>query len=457
MRAIRLHDTRSGKLQPLQPADPSHVGVYACGPTVYSRIHIGNARPYVIFSVLKRFLEHEGYRVDLVVNVTDVNDKIYDAARAQGRPSAELAAEMTDLYRADTDALGLGRPDHEPLASETIGPIVEHIATLVQGGHAYAVDGDVYFRVRSDAGYGSLSHRQLDDMDQGEDVEGASRKEDPLDFALWKAHKQDEDTSWDSPWGRGRPGWHIECSAMAEQLLDVGFDVHGGGSDLVFPHHENEAAQTRAARGEELAKLWMHNGMIQFTGEKMAKSVGNIAPLHDVVDRSGSDAVVMYLLSGHYRQPLAFSADELEEADRRVLRIRDAIGRLEQGTASPADMGHFKEAFFDALANDFNTPIALAAMFEWVREANRRGEGVGDADLREMLDVLGLGGLTQLQSVGDAAVIDPKAAALLDERERARADRDFARADEIREQLRALRWEIRDGPQGPELIPIPKP
>jgi cysteinyl-tRNA synthetase len=457
MRAIRLHDTRSGKLQPLQPADPTHVGVYACGPTVYSRIHIGNARPYVIFSVLKRFLEHEGYRVDLVVNVTDVNDKIYDAARAQGRPSAELAAEMTDLYRADTDALGLGRPDHEPLASETIGPIVEHIATLVQGGHAYAVDGDVYFRVRSDAGYGSLSHRHLDDMDQGEDVEGASRKEDPLDFALWKAHKQDEDTSWDSPWGRGRPGWHIECSAMAEQLLDVGFDVHGGGSDLVFPHHENEAAQTRAARGEELAKLWMHNGMIQFTGEKMAKSVGNIAPLHDVVDRSGSDAVVMYLLSGHYRQPLAFSADELEEADRRVLRIRDAIGRLEQGTASPADMGHFKEAFFDALANDFNTPIALAAMFEWVREANRRGEGVGDADLREMLDVLGLGGLTQLQSVGDAAVIDPKAAALLDERERARADRDFARADEIREQLRALRWEIRDGPQGPELIPIPKP
>jgi cysteinyl-tRNA synthetase len=457
MRAIRLHDTRSGKLQPLAPADPSHVGVYACGPTVYSRIHIGNARPYVIFTVLKRFLEHEGYRVDLVVNVTDVNDKIYDAARAQGRPSAELAAEMTALYRADTDALGLGRPDHEPLASETIGPIIEHIETLVQGGHAYAVDGDVYFRVRSDGGYGSLSHRRLDDMDQGEDVEGAARKEDPLDFALWKAHKEGEDTSWDSPWGRGRPGWHIECSAMAEQLLDVGFDIHGGGSDLVFPHHENEAAQTRAARGEELAKLWMHNGMIQFTGEKMAKSVGNIAPLHDVVERYGPDAVVMYLLSGHYRQPLAFSDDELEEADRRVLRIRDAMGRLVQGAASPDDMGHHKEAFFDALANDFNTPIALAELFEWVREANRRGESVGDADLREMLDVLGLDGLTPLQSADDVAGIDPNAAALLDERERARADRDFARADEIREQLRALRWEIRDGPKGPELIPIPKP
>ena len=328
MRAIRLHDTRSGKLQPLQPADPSHVGVYACGPTVYSRIHIGNARPFVIFSVLKRFLEHEGYRVDLVVNVTDVNDKIYDAARAQGRPSAELAAEMTALYRADTDALGLGRPDHEPLASETIGPIVEHIATLVQDGHAYAVDGGVYFRVRSDPGYGSLSHRRLDDMDQGEDVEGAARKEDPLDFALWKAHKEDEDTSWDSPWGRGRPGWHIECSAMAEQLLDVGFDVHGGGSDLVFPHHENEAAQTRAARGEELAKLWMHNGMIQFTGEKMAKSVGNIALLHEVIERYGAQAVVMYIVSGHYRQPLAFSEAALEQARANIERIREAGRRL---------------------------------------------------------------------------------------------------------------------------------
>src|SRR6185312_13908493 len=359
MRSIKLHDTRTGDVLALAPADPTRVGIYACGPTVYSRIHVGNARPFVVFSVLKRFLEHEGYGVQLVFNITDVNDKIYDAARAQGLPSAELAAQMTAAYRADTDSLKLGRPDHEPLASETIGPIVEHIATLIDGGHAYAAGGDVYFRVRSDGGYGSLSHRRLDDMDQGEDVEGAARKEDPLDFALWKAHKEGEDTSWDAPWGRGRPGWHIECSAMAEQLLDVGFDVHGGGSDLVFPHHENEAAQTRAARGEELAKLWMHNGMIQFTGEKMAKSVGNIAPLHDVVDRSGSDAVVMYLLSGHYRQPLAFSADELEEADRRVLRIRDAIGRLEQGAASPADMGHFKEAFFDALANDFNTPIAL--------------------------------------------------------------------------------------------------
>ena len=453
MRSIRLHDTRSGDVLPLAPDDPARVGIYACGPTVYSRIHIGNARPFVIFTVLKRFLEHEGYGVNLVINVTDVNDKIYDAANAADRPSAELAAEMTELYEADTDALGLGRPDHEPLASQTIGPIVAHIAALVDGGHAYAADGDVYFRVRSDAGYGSLSHRRLDDMDQGEDVEGAQRKEDPLDFALWKGQKEGEDTVWDSPWGAGRPGWHIECSAMAEQLLGIGFDIHGGGSDLVFPHHENEAAQTRAARGSELAKLWMHNGMIQFTGEKMAKSVGNIALLGEVIEQYGSEAVVMYLLSGHYRQPLAFSMDELEEADRRVQRVRDALRRLDVGTPSPPDMAHHADAFFDALANDFNTPTALAALFEWVREANRRGGDVGDADLREMLGVLGLGGLTPLQSAGDVAAIDPQAVALLQQRERARAERDFAKADEIREQLRELKWEIRDGPEGPELIP----
>jgi cysteinyl-tRNA synthetase len=456
MRAIRLHDTRSGELLPLAPEDRTRVGIYACGPTVYSRVHIGNARPFVVFSVLKRYLEHEGYGVDLVINVTDVNDKIYDAARAQGRPSAELAAEMTEHYRADTGALGLGRPDHEPLASQTIGPIIEHIATLVDRGHAYAADGDVYFRVRSDPGYGSLSHRRPDDMDQGEDVEGAQRKEDPLDFALWKAHKEGEDTVWDSPWGAGRPGWHIECSAMAEQLLGVGFDIHGGGSDLVFPHHENEAAQTRAARGSELAKLWMHNGMIQFTGEKMAKSVGNIALLHEVVEQYGSDAVVMYLLSGHYRQPLAFSPDELEDADRRILRVRDAMRRLEQGRPSPPDMAHHTDAFFDALANDFNTPTALAALFEWVREANRRGDGVGDADLREMLAVLGLDTLRPLDSSGEPGGIDAQAERLLAQREQARGERDFARADEIREQLRALKWEIRDGPDGPELIPVAK-
>jgi cysteinyl-tRNA synthetase len=457
MREILLHDTLSGKLMPLRPRDRGRVGIYACGPTVYSRIHIGNARPFVVFSLFKRFLEHEGYEVTLVVNVTDVNDKIYDAARAQGQESAVLAAEMTERYRLDTDALGIGRPDHEPLASETIGPIVDYIVALVDSGHAYAADGDVYFRVRSDPGYGTLSHRRLEDMDQGEEREGADRKEDPVDFALWKRHKPGEDTVWESPWGPGRPGWHIECSAMAEELLGLGFDIHGGGSDLVFPHHENEAAQTRAARGTALTKLWMHNGMIQMTGEKMAKSVGNIARLHEVLEQYGAEAVVMYLISGHYRQPLAFSPSELEDADRRVYRIRDALRRLEGGRASPQDMARHKEAFFDGLANDFNTPIALAALFEWIREANRRGAGVGDSDLREMLAVLGLEQLTPLEAVGDITAIDEEAMGLLEQRELARRSRDFQTADRIRDELQVKGYEIRDGPDGPELISIAGP
>ena len=309
----------------------------------------------------------------------------------------------------------------------------------------------MYFRVRSDEQYGSLSHRRIDDMDQGEGVEGAERKQDPLDFALWKARKGGEDTWWESPWGSGRPGWHIECSAMAEQLLGEDFEIHGGGSDLLFPHHENEAAQTSAARGHELARLWMHNGMVQMTGEKMAKSAGNIAPLHEVLADHDAPAVVMYLISGHYRQPLAFSEAQLEDAARHLRRVREALRRLLPGEPSPADMAAYKHDFFAALRNDFNTPAALAAMDGWIREANRRAGGVGDGDLREMLDVLGLGGLTALQSA-DAAAEDPEAMALLEQRERARSERDFTAADRVRDQLRERGWEVRDGPDGPELI-----
>ncbi len=452
MREILLHDTLSGKLQPLSPRDPGRVGIYACGPTVYSRIHIGNARPFVVFSLLRRFLAHEGYEASLVVNVTDVNDKIYDAARAQGVPSAQLAVEMTAHYMSDTDGLGLGRPDHEPLASETMGPIVEYIATLIERGHAYAADGDVYFRVRSDEGYGSLSHRLLENMDQGEGIEGTERKEDPLDFALWKARKDGEDTWWDSPWGQGRPGWHIECSAMAEQLLGVGFDIHGGGSDLVFPHHENEAAQTRSARGAELTKLWMHNGMIQLTGEKMAKSVGNIALLHEVLAANGPLVVVMYLVSGHYRQPLAFSDAALEQARANVNRIREAGRRLSPGS-SPAELHPLRDRFFDALARDFNTPEALAVVNEWIRQAGALSAAgaaaTGDSHLREMLDVLGLEALLDAAEEAPAAVRE-----LAERRERARAERDFAASDRLREEIAAQGWEVRDGAGRFELLPL---
>ncbi len=433
---------------PLEPRDPGRVGIYACGPTVYNRIHIGNARPYVVYAQLKRFLEHEGYAVTLVVNVTDVNDKIYDAARLLGIPSAQLAREMTAAYVADTDGLGLGRPDHEPLAGETIGPIVDLIGALIENGSAYEAGGDVYFRVRSDPRYGEISHRTLDAMDQGEGVEGAHLKEDPMDFALWKATKEGEDTAWDAPWGRGRPGWHIECSAMAEELLGVGFDIHGGGNDLVFPHHENEAAQTRMARGAELAAIWMHNGMLQMGDEKMAKSVGNIALLGDVLDRWGRDAVVLFFVSGHYRQPLRFADESLTQAQAGVRRLREAGRHLVAGASPPELAGH-RERFFDALADDFNTPRALAEVWGWVGEANKRAR-VGGGDLREMLAVLGLDNLLDADAA-PSPLIDA-ALALLERREAARAAGEWEQADRLRDDLVAIGWEVRDSADGPTLV-----
>ena len=446
MRTIRLYDTLTREVRPLEPRDPGKVGIYACGPTVYARVHVGNARPFVVFSQLKRFLEHEGLDVTLVANITDINDKIYDAATAAGRPSAELAREMTDHYVDDTGRLGLGRPDAEPLASESVPGIVDLISALVDGGHAYAADGDVYFRVRSLPSYGELSGRDVDQMDQGEGVEGADRKEDPLDFALWKATKDGEDTSWDSPWGAGRPGWHIECSAMAEEYLGVDFDIHGGGIDLVFPHHENEVAQTLAGRGKPLARVWMHNGMLQLGSEKMAKSVGNIRGLGDVLDDVGGAVLVLYFSGGHYRQPIAFSDERLADAARAAERIRDAGRRLVPGD-SPEELAPHRDAFFDALADDFNTARALAALYEWIREANRR-EGVGDAHLREMLGVLGLESLLEAAEGPPAEAVE-----LAARRQAARADRDFAEADRLRDELRAMGWEVRDGAEGPELLP----
>jgi cysteinyl-tRNA synthetase len=446
MTKIRLHDTRSRELRELVPGPGGRVGINACGPTVYGRVHVGNARPFVVFSLLKRFLEHEGHDVTLVVNITDVNDKIYDAARPLGVPSAQLAREMTAHYLADTSALELGRPDAEPLASESMDGIVDLIAALIEGGHAYAVDGDVYFRVRSDADYGSLSHRAIDEMSQGEGVEGADRKEDPLDFALWKARKQGEDTAWDAPWGRGRPGWHIECSAMAEELLGVGFEIHGGGNDLAFPHHENEAAQTRMGRGAELAQIWMHNGMLQLGGGTMGKSLGNAIRLHEVLGDVGRDALIMLFASAHYRGPMDFDDERLAEARARVERIRDAARPLVDGE-SPDDMRAHRDAFFAALAEDFNTPQALAALFDWIREANRRDEPVGRADLVEMLAVLGL---ESPLDGGDEAGLEEHE--LLDRRQAARAAKDWAQADRLRDELAERGWTVRDGPDGAELV-----
>jgi cysteinyl-tRNA synthetase len=469
MREVRIKDTLTGSPVSLDPE--AEVGIYACGPTVYSRIHIGNARPFVVFSLLSRFLKSEGYRARLVVNVTDINDKIYDAARGAGESSGEFAARMTQAYFEDTDRLGLGRPDAEPLATETIGGIIALIGDLVESGHAYESGGDVYFSVGSFEDYGKLSNRRTEDMDQGEEAGSASLKESPLDFALWKAHKEGEDTSWESPWGPGRPGWHIECSAMAEAELGTSFAIHGGGSDLVFPHHENEIAQSEAA-GRPFAQVWMHNGMIEKGSEKMSKSEGNIFQLSEALVRYGREAVVAYLISGHYRQPLAFGSEQMKQAQAQVERLRNFF--RERGAGEPggppagtrvespgtgSDLagsqvpvggppGSRIEAFREALADDFNTPRAMAEVFELVGEANREAVPGASETVREMLELVGLGSLAEVEQAGDA-----EAEKLLAEREKARAAKDFSRADEIRDRLAELGWEVRDSAEGAKLVP----
>ncbi|MFL5871738.1 MAG: cysteine--tRNA ligase [Solirubrobacterales bacterium] len=448
MREISITDTLAGERKALEPGDPPQVGIYACGPTVYSRIHVGNARPYVIFTLLRRFLAHEGYEPTLVINVTDINDKIYDAARAAGIGSAAHAAEMTRLYVADTDGLGIGRPDAEPLASETMAEIIRLIEAMIESGHAYQANGDVYFRVRSFDGYGKLSNRDPAEMDQGEEAGTARLKEDALDFALWKGRKTDEDTWWPSPWGEGRPGWHIECSAMGEKLLGADFDIHSGGVDLIFPHHENEIAQTEAARSKPLARIWMHNGMVRTDEEKMSKSVGNIFQLSEALDRYGREAVVAYLSSGHYRKPLEFSDRALEEAGARLDRIRNYLAEApaDEGGEEDAFVAERREEFLASLADDFNTPRAWAALFDLVAEGNRRPLAGARAALAEMLELLGLESLLESDEAPD-----PEAESLLAERETARGAEDFDQADRIRERLAELGWEVRDTPSGATL------
>jgi cysteinyl-tRNA synthetase len=451
MREVRIHDTLSGRPRALDPRDPPRVGIYVCGPTVYGRIHVGNARPYVVFSLLKRFLDREGYTTTLVENVTDVNDKIYDAARERNLPSAELAREMTAAYVADTDALGLGRPDHEPRATETIGPIVSLIEKLIEDGHAYEADGDVLFRVSSFKGYGKLSNRPLEEMHQGEGDDAAQHKESPQDFALWKARKEGEDTGWESPWGEGRPGWHIECSAMAEEILGVDFEIHGGGSDLVFPHHENEIAQTEAARGRPLARLWMHNGMVEMDSEKMAKSVGNTRLLHGALEEFGREPFLMWMVGSHYRKPVSYTEEAMEDAARAVARLREVARRLEPGAPPAADLDAQAERFFDRLADDFNTPAARGVLFDWVAEANRRldaGERLGAGRLPEMLHALGLE--TVLERADEEAPEEIERLAA--EREAARAARDFERADRLRDEIAEQGWEVRDTAAGARLV-----
>jgi cysteinyl-tRNA synthetase len=423
--SIRLYNTLSRKLEEL-PAPPGPVRMYFCGPTVYQRIHVGNARPFVISMWLRTWLRERGYEVTLVENITDINDKIYEAAPGA---SAELAAQAAGWYIEDTDLLGLGRPDVEPKATESIPGIVAAIEELVARDVAYEVDGDVYFRVGRDERYGELSRQR---PDQVEEQEPNPRKEDSRDFALWKANKPGEDTAWDSPWGRGRPGWHIECSVMAEQHLGPVFEVHGGGLDLVFPHHENELAQSRAL-GHEFARIWMHNGMLRFVGEKMSKSLGNVVTLREAVETWGRETVLLFLMTGHWRSPIDLSEETLAAARAQAETFRNAF--VEGGSG---------EGDWDQLARvldeDFNTAEALAVLHGW------RAAGALDS-VRRGLELFGLGSLAE-RAEAPAEVVE-----LAERRQQARSGGDYTEADRLRDEIAALGWEARDVAGGFELVP----
>ena len=423
---VRLYDTATKALVELPPA-PAQVGMYVCGPTVYQRAHIGNAVPFVIFAWLRNWLRERGYDVTYVHNITDINDKIYEAAPGA---SAARARDATAWYLEDTAAFGLEMPDEQPLATETIPEIVALIEELVSAGLAYESGGDVYFRVASFETYGALSGQR---PDQVEEQEPSALKEDPRDFALWKATKEGEDTSWDSPWGLGRPGWHIECSAMAEKTLGPEFLIHGGGLDLVFPHHENERAQSQAV-GRPFAKIWMHNGLLVFVGEKMSKSVGNVATIQEVIAEWGREAALLFLMTGHWRKPLEFSQEAMTAASVQVESLRNAL----RGEARA--VGNW-DAFASVLDDDFNTPAALALLHRWARE------GALD-ELRRGLSIFGLGEL------GDTVEAPAEVTALAQARVEARAARNFAEADRLRDDIAGAGWEVRDVPDGFELVPL---
>jgi cysteinyl-tRNA synthetase len=422
---VRLYDTYTRGLVEL-PAPPGPIRMYSCGPTVYQRIHVGNALPFVLSMWLRRWLERTGYETKLVINITDINDKIYDAAPGA---SARLAGDATRWYLEDTDRLGLGRPDVEPTAVETVADQIRMIEELIEEGFAYESDGDVYYRVARFPDYGRLSGQR---PDQVEEQEPNPRKEDPRDFALWKANKPGEDTSWESPWGRGRPGWHIECSVMSEKHLGTEFEIHGGGLDLVFPHHENEIAQSRAL-GHPFARLWMHNGMLRFAGEEMHKSVGNAVTLEDALDRWGRETLLVFFLTGHWRKPLDYTETTLEAAAARAEGFRDVFRNPHEPAAVDA-----WDRFAGALEDDFNTPAALAVLHEW------RDHEL----LRRALGVFGLESLAEEQTA-PAEVVE-----LAKRRQAAREARDFGEADRLRTELEAAGWEARDEADGYRLVPL---
>ncbi len=450
MPSLQLFNSLTREKQVFQPLDPAHVRLYACGPTVYSYAHIGNARMAVVFDVLVRLLRLQYPKVTYVSNITDVDDKIIAASKDTGVPCAVITQTFETIYNADMDALGVRLPDVQSRATEHIPDMIHLIGQLIKKGHAYAAQGHVLFHVPSFPAYGGLSGRSRDEQIAGARVEVASYKKDPADFVLWKPALPDE-PAWESPWGAGRPGWHIECSAMAEKHLGLPFDIHGGGADLKFPHHENEIAQSCCARGalddlSAFAKFWVHNGFLTVEGEKMSKSLGNVVLVHDLIPHYAGEVLRLTLLSAHYRQPLDWSVDKVAQSQKTLDRIYARLHQMREIGASPQDI---PPAVMKALRDDLNTPQALAEIHGLLKGEN---SPVLKGQLQAIGAVLGLFQEDPAAWCNSAPVQDDTPfRALLHERAQAKAVKNWARADEIRDELLAKGYKIEDTPEGPKL------
>ncbi len=454
---LHLYNSLTNQKEVFTPIDPGKVRMYVCGMTVYDYCHLGHARVMVVFDVIYRYLKARGYDVTYVRNITDIDDKIIERANQNGETFTTLTRRFIQAMHEDEEALGILPPSLSPRATEHMPNILDMITTLVEKGHAYAADnGDVYYRVTSFSDYGKLSGRNLDDLRAGERVAIDEAKQDPLDFVLWKAAKPQE-PAWDSPWGKGRPGWHIECSAMSIHHLGDHFDIHGGGHDLQFPHHENEIAQSEACTGEHFANYWLHNGFIRINEEKMSKSLDNFFTIRDVLTAYRGEEIRYYMLTSHYRSPLNYSTQQLDSARSALDRLYTTLRGLTLTT--PLENSAFEQRFYAAMDDDFNTPEALAVLFELARETNRLRNS-GDfqlaaqtgALLKQLANLLGL--LTEgieswfKGSNSDESISDTDIDTLVNKRNTAKTEKNWAEADAIRDQLHSLGVELEDTPDG---------
>lgn len=449
--ALQIFNTETRQKETFKPIHANQVGIYVCGVTVYDYCHIGHARVMVVFDTVVRHLRALGYDVTYVRNVTDIDDKIIQRALENQESIQSLTSRFIDAMHEDEAAMNVLRPDQEPLATEHMDDIEGMIATLIEKGHAYpAENGDVYFQVKTDADYGRLSGKKLDELESGARVEVNTVKRDPLDFVLWKASKENE-PAWKSPWGNGRPGWHIECSAMSTQCLGNHFDIHGGGMDLTFPHHENEIAQSECATGEHYVNTWMHCGFVRVDDEKMSKSLGNFFTIREVLKVYHPEVIRYFLLSSHYRSPVNYSEENLDGAKASVGRLYSALEQVVPG-ASAAEGTQYQADFFAAMNDDFNTPQAIAVLFELAKEVNKTQSGELAALLKRLANQIGL--LEQTAEAffksqpSSSELSDEAIQVLIDERAEARKNKDFARSDEIRDQLLDQGIELLDSPQG---------